>query len=158
MRIAYRRLLTAAFTLTALGSWAATNVGQTVPGVSVGNLTRATACAASAYHLMAGESATMTVENDGGWCWTDTYDRSNWHTLSANSVAVTNASRHGHVLVRDIENQEVRVAYQPEPGFAGQDSFTIHYDTDGSEKIFLITVFKQMSVAARRDGVRWSDR
>ena len=108
--------------------------------------------------IEAGESATMSVENDGGWCWTDTYERSNWHTLSANSVAVTNASRHGHVLVRDIENQEVRVAYQPEPGFAGRDSFSIHYGTDGSEKTFLITVFKPMSVAARRDGVRWSDR
>jgi hypothetical protein len=148
----------AAFTLTALGSWAATNVGQTIPRASVGQLTRAAACATSAYHLMAGESATMTVENDGGWCWADTYERRDWHTLSANSVAVTNASRHGRVVVRDIENQEVRVAYQPEPGFAGRDNFTIHYDTDGSEKTFLITVSKQTPVTARQDGVWWSDR
>jgi hypothetical protein len=158
MRIAYRRLLMAAFTLTALGSWAATNVGQTIPRYQVGQLTRAAACATSAYHLMAGESATMTVGNDGGWCWADTYERRNWHTLSASSVAVSNASRHGHVVVRDIENQEVRVAYQPEPGFAGRDAFTIHYDTDGSEKTFLITVIKQTPVTARQDGVWWSDR
>jgi len=158
MRIAYRRLLMAAFTLTALGSWAATNVGQTIPRYQVGQLTRAAACATSAYHLMAGESATMTVGNDGGWCWADTYERRNWHTLSASSVAVSNASRHGHVVVRDIDNQEVRVAYQPEPGFAGRDAFTIHYDTDGSEKTFLITVIKQTPVTARQDGVWWSDR
>ena len=158
MRIAYRRLLTAALTLTALGSWAAMNVGHTIPRDSVGQLTRAAACATSAYHVMAGESATMSVENDGGWCWADTYERRNWHTLSANSVAVTQASRHGHVVVRDIENQEVRVAYQPEPGFAGRDAFTIHYDTDGSEKTFLITVIKQTPVTARQDGVWWSDR
>jgi hypothetical protein len=89
-----------------------------------------------------GEKATMAVENDGGWCWADTYERSNWRTLSAHSVAVTDPSRHGHVLVGDIENQEVRVAYQPEPGFVGQDRFTIHYDTNDSEKTFLITVSK----------------
>lgn len=158
MRTVYRRLLMAAFTLTALGSWAATNVGYTIPRSSVGQLTRATACATSAYHVMAGENATMAVGNDGGWCWADTYERRNWHTLAANSVAVTNASRHGHVLVRDIENQEVRVAYQPEPGFAGPDSFTIHYETDGSDKTFLVTVFKPMPVVARQDGVWWSDR
>lgn len=158
MRIVYRRLLTAAFTLTALGAWAATNVGHTIPRDPVAQLTRAAACTTSAYHVTAGESATMTVENDGGWCWADTYERRNWHILSANSVAVTYASRHGRVMVRDIENQEVRVAYQPEPGFAGRDNFTIHYDTDGSEKTFLITVFKQMPVAACQDGVWWSDR
>jgi hypothetical protein len=158
MRIAYRRLLMAALTLTALGSWAATNVGQTIPRDPVGQLTRAAACATSAYHVTPGESATMTIGNDGGWCWADTYERRNWRTLSANSVVVTNASRHGHVVVRDIENQQVRVAYQPEPGFAGRDNFTIHYDSDGSEKTFSITVFKQMPVAARQDGVWWSDR
>ena len=158
MRIAYRRLLIAAFTLTALGSWPATNVGQTFPQDPVGQLTRAAACATSAYHVTAGESATMTVGNDGGWCWVDSYERRNWHTLSANAVVVTDASRHGHVVVRDIENQEVRVAYRPEPGFAGPDNFTIHYDSDGSEKTFLITVFKQMPVAVRQDGVWRPDR
>jgi len=71
---------------------------------------------------------------------------------------MTNASRHGHVVVRDIENQEVRAAYRPEPGFAGPDNFTIHYDSDGSEKTFLITVFKQMPVAVRQDGVWRPDR
>jgi hypothetical protein len=94
------------------------------------------------YHVAAGENATMTVANDGGWCWADTYQRRNWRTLSAHSVAVTSPSRHGHVLVGDIENQEVRIAYQPEPGFAGRDSFTIRYDTDDSERTFLITVAK----------------
>ena len=100
----------------------------------------------------------MTVGNDGGWCWADSYERRNWHTISASSVAVTNASKHGHVVVHDIANQEVRVAYQPEPGFAGRDNFTIQYDTDGSEQTFLITVFKQIPVAAREVGVWWSDR
>jgi hypothetical protein len=158
MRIAYRRLLTAAFSLMGIGSWAATNTGQAVSAVSVGELTRATACATSAYHVMPGESATMTVENDGGWCWADTYERRSWRTLSANSVAVTNAPGHGHVVVRDIENQEVRVAYQPEPAFAGRDSFSVHYDTDGSDRKFLVTVAKQTQVAAREHGVWWSDR
>jgi hypothetical protein len=140
MRIKYQKLLAATFTLTALVSWTATSTGETAQAESMGKLTRATACATSAYHVTAGEDATMAVANDGGWCWADTYERSNWRTLSAHAVTVTNPSKHGHVLVGDIDNQEVRIAYQPEPGFAGQDSFTIHYDTDNSERTFLITV------------------
>jgi hypothetical protein len=147
MRIGYRSLFAATLMLTALVWWGATNAGQTVHSDvmktdPVAKLTRATTCTASMYHVTAGENASMAVTNDGGWCWADTYARSNWRTLAATSVAVTHPSRHGHVLVGDIENQEVRVAYRPEPGFAGQDSFTIHYDTDDSENTFLITVSK----------------
>jgi hypothetical protein len=126
--------------LTMLIYWAATGVGQAAVGDSIGKLTRATSCAVSAYHVMAGEDATMTVENDGGWCWVDIYERGNWRPLSASFVAVTNASKHGHVLVLDIANQEVRLAYQPDAGFAGRDSFTLHYNTDNSERTFSVTV------------------
>jgi len=142
MRIGYRSVLATTATLVALISWGATSADPTVQADSVDKLARATACATSAYHMMAGENATMTVANDGGWCWTDTYERSYWRTLAAHYVAVTIPPKHGHVLIRDIANQEVRIAYQPEPGFAGQDSFTVHYDTDDSKKTFLVAVSK----------------
>ena len=148
MRIGCRNVLagtlvvTTSVLLTALICMAATSGGQAVEGRLMGKLTRAASCAVSAYHVMAGENATMTVENDGGWCWADTYERGNWSHLSASSVGVTNASEHGHVLVGDIANHEIRVAYQPEAGFAGRDSFTIHYTADNSKRTFSVAVSK----------------
>jgi hypothetical protein len=146
MRIGFRSVLAAAFTLTAVVSWAATNTLQTVntrqtaQADSVDKLTRAGACAASAYHVATGENARLTVENDGGWCWADTHERSYWRTLSANNVAVTNPPKHGHVLVGDIDNQEIRIAYRPDPGFTGTDSFMVHYQVNERDLMYSVTV------------------
>ena len=148
MRIGCRNVLAATLVLTTLVFLtmlmysAAAGVGQAAAGDSMEKLTGANSCAVSAYHVMTGKDATMIVENDGGWCWADTYERGSWRRLSASSVAVTNASKHGHVLVRDIANQEVRIAYQADAGFAGRDSFTVHYNTDNSERTFSVTVLK----------------
>jgi hypothetical protein len=154
MRVGYRSVLAATITLTALTgvvSWASTRAGVTVQTDAVDKLVGATACAVSAYHVMAGTNATMSVENDGGWCWVDTYERGNWRTLSAISVAVTRPPRHGRVQVRDIDNQEIRIAYQPESGFHGQDSFSIRYESEDSDKRFVIAVSKP-AVTAPSDG------
>jgi hypothetical protein len=151
MRRRYQIVLAAALALTGVVSWASTRAGVTIQTDPVDKLVSATACAVSAYHVMAGTNATMAVTNDGGWCWADTYERNNWRTLSAISAAVTNPPRHGRVLVRDIDNQEIRIAYRPEPSFGGQDSFTVHYDTDDSERTFIIAVSKP-TVIATSDG------
>jgi hypothetical protein len=164
MRVGYRSVLAATITTIALISWAGTRVGQAVQTVRVDKLVRATECAVSAYHVMAATNATMSVRNDGGWCWVDTYERSNWRTLSAISVAVTNPPRHGRVLVRDIDNQEIRIAYQPEPGFGGQDSFSIRYESDDSDKGFVVAVSSPaftvasgaQSVVARTTSDSWA--
>jgi hypothetical protein len=140
MRIGYRGLLAATFTLTALVSWGALSARQTVQVGPVDRLTRASACATSAYHVTAGDNATISVENDGGWCWTDTYERNYWRILSAYYATVTNPPKHGHVLVGDTANHEVRVAYQPNPGFAGTDSFIVHYEVNEHEQTYLVTV------------------
>lgn len=150
MRREFRNVLLVAFALTGMAVWAGTRVGQAVqlsktePAV---RLVRAAICVASAYHVMAGTNATMSIQNDGGWCWVDTYERSNWRTLSAISVAVTRPPRHGRVQVRDIDNQEIRIAYQPEPGFGGQDSFSIRYESDDSDKGFVVAVSKPAATA-----------
>jgi hypothetical protein len=150
MRRKFRNVLLVAFALTGVAVWAGTKVGQAVQlskPEPADKLVRATVCVASAYHVMAGTDATMSVQNDGGWCWVDTYERANWRTLSAISVAVTRPPRHGRVQVRDIDNQEIRIAYQPESGFGGQDSFSIRYDSEDSEKIFVVAVSKPAGTA-----------
>jgi hypothetical protein len=50
--------------------------------------------------------------------------------------------------VRDVDNQEIRIAYQPEPGFGGQDSFSIRYESDGSDKGFVVAVSKPATTSA----------
>jgi hypothetical protein len=148
MRRGFRNVLVVAFALTGVVAWAGTRASLTVQTDAVDKLVRSTACEVSAYHVVAGAKATMTIQNDGGWCWLDTYERTNWHTLSAVSVAVTNPPRHGRVVVRDIANQEIRIAYQPEPGFGGQDGFSIRYESDGSDKGFVVAVLKPATTPA----------
>ena len=154
MRREFRNVLLVAFALAGVAVWAGTRVGQAVQlskPEPTDKLVRAAVCVASAYHVMAGTNATMSVENDGGWCWVDTYERSTWRTLSASSVTVTHPPRHGRVLVRDIDNQEIRIAYQPESGFHGQDSFSIRYESDDSDKGFVVAVSKP-AVTPTSDG------
>lgn len=140
MRRGYRNVLVAAFALTGVASWAGTREGQAVQADPVDKLTRATVCVASAYHVAPGDNATMAVKNDGGWCWVDSNERSYWHTFLANSVAVTKPPRHGHVLVGDLADQNVRVAYRPEAGFAGQDSFIVHSRVNERDLTYSVTV------------------
>jgi hypothetical protein len=154
MRRGFRNVLLAAFALTGVVVWAGTRVGEAVQlskTEPVDKLVRANVCVASAYHVMAGTNATMSVQNDGGWCWIDTYERSNWRTLSAISVAVTKPPRHGRGQVRDVDNQEIRIAYQPAPGFGGQDSFSIRYESEDSNKGFVVAVSKP-AVTVPSDG------
>ena len=166
MRREFRNVLLVAFALAGVAVWAGTRVGQAVQlskPEPTDKLVRAAVCVASAYHVMAGTNATMSVQNDGGWCWVDTYERSNWRTLSEISVALTRPPRHGRVQVRDIDNQEIRIAYQPESGFGGQDSFSIRYELEDSDKGFVVAVSKpavtapsdRRSVIATRTSDSW---
>jgi len=154
MRRGYRTVLAATFILTTAVSWAATSARSTTQGEPVGKLTRAAVCSASAYHVAAGDNATITVGNNGGWCWADTSERSYWRVFSSSYVTVTNPPKHGHVLVGDLANRNIRVAYQPEPGFAGRDSFNVHYQGNDYDLTYLVTVSRPMSVALDQDG-KW---
>ena len=77
MRRGFRNVLLAALALTGVAVWAGTRVGQAVQlskTEPADKLVKASVCVASAYHVMPGTNATMSVQNDGGWCWVDTYD------------------------------------------------------------------------------------
>ena len=150
MRRVYRNVAAVTFVLTTLVSWTATTARQTPQGESVGKLTRATACATSAYHVAPGDNATMTITNDGGWCWADINEGSYWGRFAASYVTVTDPPKHGHVMVGDLANQNVRVAYQPEPGFAGQDSFNVHYRGTNTDLTYSVAVAGPPLVVAHR--------
>jgi hypothetical protein len=122
------------------GLWAGTRAGQMVRADPVDKLTRATACVASAYHVALSENATMTIENDGGWCRVDSNERSYWHTFSANSIAVTKPPKRGHVLVGDLANQNARAAYQPKVCVVGQDSVIVHSRVNEHDLTYTVTV------------------
>jgi hypothetical protein len=98
--------------------------------------------------VIAGANATISLENDGGWCWADTYERSFWLTLSAHYTTVTNPPKHGQVLVSDTANHAVRIAYRPDPGFAGTDRFIVHYDVNARDQAYLVTVSPTDAVPA----------
>jgi hypothetical protein len=86
------------------------------------------------------DNTTMAAKYDGGWCWADSNQRSYWHTFLENSRAMTKPPKRGHVLVGDPANQNVRVAYQPEADFAGQDSFIVRSRVNEHDLTYSITV------------------
>jgi len=120
---------------------------QSAPVQAVDKLTMASKCEIQ-MTVLGGRGGqndlTMTIENDGGWCWRDTNTpgkKSN-KVLTAYYVKVTTPPKHGHVIIGDLPNGEIRVAYQPEPGFAGADSFTIHIDVRDTDATYSVTVSK----------------
>ena len=44
------------------------------------------------------------------------------------------------IIVGDLPDAKIRIAYQPELGFAGTDTFTIHYQVRDRDVIYLVTV------------------
>ena len=139
MRIGYGKVL-AALTLTIFGAWVATRAGLTAQTDQVDKLTGASECVVAAYHVAPDANATISVKNDGGWCWADTDESTYWRTYSANYVAVLRPPEHGHVLLGDVANHKVRVAYQPNPGFFGTDRFIVHSHANEQDLTYLVAV------------------
>lgn len=135
----YLKVLSA-LVLTAFCIWTTTRAGLTSQTDPVDKLTGARECVSSAYHVAPADNATITVKNDGGWCWADTDEKTYWHTFSAEYVAVLQPPEHGHVLVGDVANQKVRVAYRPNPGFSGRDSFIVHSQVNQRDLTYLVAV------------------
>ena len=84
----------------------------------------------------------MIMKNDGQWCWVNsTYTRNNIH-MSGHDVTLSqsNTPKHGQVLIGDMPNFGVRVAYKPASGFVGTDNFTVHYGIIDCDLTFAVTV------------------
>jgi peptidoglycan hydrolase-like protein with peptidoglycan-binding domain len=71
------------------------------------------------------------MKNDGGWCWS---------RLFSTSYQITRVPTHGQIFVGPI-NDVMRVAYKPEVGFVGTDSFTIMNNSKNTEAQIFIAVF-----------------
>jgi hypothetical protein len=109
----------------------------------VGNLTRTGKCSVGNFGFIASQSTNTAMElnNDGGWCWTNAYYQSGRTLMTAYYVSVLkdNPPKHGHILIGDVPNGRVRIAYQPDAGFIGTDSFTIHFGVVGANVTFSVT-------------------
>jgi hypothetical protein len=140
MKMKYRNGL-ATFLLSVLVSWPILSVGQTAPDVN--GLTRAGVCVVHGARNIGGAtgSSPMTVKNDGGWCWNNlphNYNRSTW--IAAHDTVVITPPQHGRVVVGDVDNHRVRVAYQPAPGFTGTDTFTTGFNIVDTRVVWEVTV------------------
>lgn len=77
--------------------------------------------------------ATITMNNDGAWCWMDSTET--WRgRVYGPWLTVTQPPRSGTLQIDVIEGF-TRVAYRPNPGFVGNDAFqtrsqALNYDVD----------------------------
>ena len=68
-------------------------------------------------------SATIQMANDGGWCWAQI--RFTWQGGAITpSLKLLQPQQHCQLMFGSVE-QRVRLAYHPNPGFVGSDTFTV---------------------------------
>jgi hypothetical protein len=143
MNIRFQNRLIVTSMLAAL-VWFATGLNQSVSAQATDKLTKASECSVqgSRFHAGGTSSWTMNLKNDGGWCWTNVTYTAGKLKLSADYVTVSkdNPPKHGHIVIRDLSNFSVRIAYQPDPGFVGADSFTMHFGIVESDVTLAVTV------------------
>ena len=85
----------------------------------------------------------IRMKNDGGWCWSLFWAQVGMSKfLQANEYIITNPPRHGNVVLTDVENKHVQIAYHPEPGFFGTDSFVIHLKYIDVDSNYTVTVLR----------------
>jgi hypothetical protein len=88
----------------------------------------------------------MILNNDGGWCWDDLtvtyqYPANGSHfPMTSHYVNVVDQPEHGHIIIQDLANYRIRIAYQPQAGFAGKDKFTVHYQVRETNVGYFVTV------------------
>ncbi len=65
----------------------------------------------------------ITMRNDGGWCWIRHQLVLN-NTPTVGTFTLLQPPAHGQVVVGTLDGL-ARIAYRPEPGFFGNDDFTV---------------------------------
>ena len=84
----------------------------------------------------------MTTNNDGGWCWADVTQTRPAQPLYLSSayVTVSTPPNHGRIKIGAMPDFRIRIAYQPDDGFIGNDSFIVHYGVLNKDLIYKVTV------------------
>lgn len=82
--------------------------------------------------------ATITMNNDGGWCWmmSSAYERGNQY---GPDLKVTEQPSYGQVNIA-VGEKQTRVAYKPNPGFTGTDQFRSVDETMNMPVVYTVTV------------------
>ena len=86
-------------------------------------------------------SATIEMSNDGGWCWFGFAVFLNGPGAGGSpaSLQVNNAPAHGQVTITRMQ-QSTRVAYKPDSGFTGDDTFSFTDRTTGLVRRVYVSV------------------
>ncbi len=77
--------------------------------------------------------ATIAMNNDGGWCWMNSTE-SQWGRVYGPWLTVLRQPEFGTLKI-DVTEANTRVAYRPNPGFVGTDTFKtrsreLNYDVE----------------------------
>ena len=82
--------------------------------------------------------ATVTMNNDGGWCSYLRWTTSGGRVFGA-PMHVTEAPKHGEIDIT-VQQKGTRVSYKPTPGFAGADHFRVVNDILNFDRPYEVTV------------------
>lgn len=85
-------------------------------------------------------TATITMNNDGGWCWYNSVSTLSGTLLLVDSYVLFRPPAHGKVLLADSGKKSTRIAYKPDPGFTGTDTFDIHIKYLDLTRTYTVTV------------------
>jgi hypothetical protein len=80
----------------------------------------------------------MKMINDGGWCWTD-LSATEGSLQYLPTYRVDKAPAHGEVVMGAV-GMKARIAFKPEAGFAGTDTYSLMNTLNHSERVVTITV------------------
>src|ERR1700722_16449298 len=85
-------------------------------------------------------TATITMNNDGGWCWYNSVATQSKTLLLVDAYVLSRPPVHGKVLLADSGKKSTRIAYKPDPGFTGTDTFEIHIMYLDHTRTYTVTV------------------
>ena len=110
------------------------------------DLVRAKSCSVKATAAERGTTpapSIMTLANNGGWCWGNIFTHVSDIASPSYGVneIVTNDPTHGIVVIK-VFDDGTRVAYQPQPGFVGEDTFTTMNEMHGIRRVWQVKVVK----------------
>jgi hypothetical protein len=81
----------------------------------------------------------MATANDRGWCWTTVWSGPGGGPHVAAWVAITKMPEHGEITTAKFDDA-TRVAYRPQPGYTGLDSFIVYDHDDYDTFPYQVTV------------------
>jgi hypothetical protein len=108
---------------------------------SVTELPRARGCSSRSVTAIAGQmigTTDMKMINDGGWCWLN-LTATNGSLLYLPTYRVVKAPAHGTIVMGPVGMRD-RVAFKPDAGFIGTDTYSVMNTMTNDERDVTVTV------------------